>query len=201
MAPVVAARVGDVPTGVRSPIRRRSASPRRPAPQHHTSRVLSSTAPTGWTSICRIRRSTARLPASPPPSSSGGLFVPCVRRSDAWPPGLNWTNPTNKRATARQMFFVLSTVIGRARPSFRHPHSATAQTSRSPTTRRGFGPGSHNPAAHFEASRSAPFSAMNAASKERCTGLRLSRHAREMSRRASSWPTRHCSRPTQVDAA
>ena len=78
---------------------------------------------------------------------------------------------------------------------------ATAQNSRSPTTRRGFGPGSHSPAARFEASRSAPFSAMNAGSKERCTGLRLSRHAREMSRRASSWPTRDCSRLAQVNEA
>ena len=60
VAPVVASRVGNMPTVSRSPIRRQSAPPRRPIPQHHTSRALSWTAPTGWTSICRTRRSTAR---------------------------------------------------------------------------------------------------------------------------------------------
>ena len=43
-----------------SRIRRQPLSPRRPAPQPHRSRAPSSTAPTGWTSICRIRRSTAQ---------------------------------------------------------------------------------------------------------------------------------------------
>ncbi len=42
-------------------------------------------------------------------------------------------------------------------PILRRPRSATAQTSRSPTTRRGCGPGSRSPAARFEALRSAPF--------------------------------------------
>jgi len=59
LAPVAATRVGDVPTGVTLPIQRQSPSPRRPAPQPHASRAPSSTAPTAWTSICRIRPSTA----------------------------------------------------------------------------------------------------------------------------------------------
>ena len=60
LAPVVATRVGDVPTGVAVADPATVTAPVDHAPQPHTSRGPSSTAPTAWTSICRIRRSTAR---------------------------------------------------------------------------------------------------------------------------------------------